>query len=142
MSAPPDFELPQVAMPFEVQPLDPPPPTPEEIEAELRAQRKEENENADELASAIVTLIPIVGEVKGLIEVFTGGDLISGHHQAWWQKALNVVACLPVIHEATGVVKVISAVGHMAHRVNIVVHASHLKHPLDKIVWDHDQKAH
>src|SRR5256885_255337 len=55
MSAPPDFELPPVEMPFEVQPLDPPPPSPEELRAELARQRKEEDENSAELASGIVT---------------------------------------------------------------------------------------
>jgi Pre-toxin TG len=132
MSAPPDFELPAVEAPFEVQPLDPPPPTPEQIQAELSRQREEDDEKNAEVASGIVTLIPFIGEGKGLIDSIRGEDLITGHHMSWWERTLNVASCLPVVHEAKGLLKVVGLIGHNAHRVNIVVHASHLKHALEK----------
>jgi hypothetical protein len=137
MSAPPDFELPPVEMPFEVQPLDPPPPSPEELRAELARQRKEEDEDTDELASGIVDMIPFIGEGKGLVDSFRGEDLISGEHKSWWQRVLNVAASLPVVHEAKGLLKVVGVIGHTSHRVNIIVHASHLKHAMDKNFLKH-----
>jgi hypothetical protein len=127
---PPDFELLPIELPFPVQPLDPPPPSPEELQAEMAKLRKEEDEASLEGASAIVTLIPFIGEGKGLVDSFRGEDLITGEHMSWWQRGLNVASCLPVVHEAKGLLKVIGVIGHTAHKVNIVVHASHLYHPL------------
>jgi len=122
----PAYALTLFEMPFEVQPLDQPPPTAEELEAELRALKKERDEIAGELADGIVAMIPVVGEVKGLIEVFTHGELISGHHQSWWQKALNVASCLPLIHEAKAVAKFMGTVGHVA------AHAAHKVHRVNQ----------
>lgn len=141
MSAPPDFELPPIEMPFPVEPLDPPPPTQEELRAEMAKLRKEEDENSAELASAILTLIPFIGEGKGLVDFFRGEDLITGEEKAWWERILNVASCLPVMHEAKGLIKVVSVVGHTAHRVNIVVHSNHLRHALEKNYLGHHEKA-
>lgn len=126
----PAFALTLFEMPFEVQPLDQPSPTAEELEAELRALRKERDEIAGELAHAIVAMIPIVGDVTGLIEVFTDGDLITGKHSSWWEKALNVASCLPFLHQAKGLMKVMGTVGHMA------VHVGHKARHVNLIVVD------
>jgi hypothetical protein len=37
--------------------------------------------------SVTVDLIPIAGEIKGLIEVFTGTDLVTGEELGWWRFA-------------------------------------------------------
>jgi hypothetical protein len=43
-----------------------------------------------------------------------------------------VASCLPVVHEAKGLLKVVGLIGHNAHRVNILVHSNHLKHAPEK----------
>ncbi len=35
--------------------------------------------------SVTLDLIPVVGEIKGLIEVFTGTDLVTGDALGWWR---------------------------------------------------------
>jgi hypothetical protein len=41
------------------------------------------------VAATVVNLIPIVGDIKGFIELFTGEDLISRERLAWWERALG-----------------------------------------------------
>ena len=38
-------------------------------------------------ASIGLDVIPVVGEIKGLIEVFTGTDLVTGEDLGWWRFA-------------------------------------------------------
>jgi Flp pilus assembly pilin Flp len=42
---------------------------------------------AQTAASIGLDFIPVVGEVKGLIEVFTGTDLVTGEDLGWWRFA-------------------------------------------------------
>jgi Pre-toxin TG len=141
----PDFELPLVELPFAVQPLDTPPPTQEELDAEYYKLRREQDEAERELQSVFLNLLPGVGSVKGLVEAFADEDLVTGRNLAWWEQALNVVSALPLIHEAATVVKLVghggtlAKVAHGAHRVhqfNKVVHAYHAGHPIEVIVME------
>ena len=139
MSAP-EFELPAVEAPFEVPHLDPQKPSGDPVaedggvlippaagadakptyipQAVLEADAK--------LASAIVNLVPGIGTVKGVIEGFTGKDLITGDEKAGWERALNLAAALPVAEEAVEegalVVKVIEGI----HHVHEIVHVAHV----------------
>jgi len=83
-----------------------------------------------EMASSIINLLPIIGQVKGLIEAFTGEDLMSGRHLAWWERVLNVASVIPGAHEAKGLGKALGEIGHTAHGVNLGVHAQHLGHTI------------
>lgn len=43
------------------------------------------------LLSLGLDFIPGVGTVKGIVEAFTGRDLITGQELAWWERVLGVV---------------------------------------------------
>ena len=126
MSAP-EFELPRVELPFAVGSMDPtvvhddpgaggitdggilimpaagadahPTFVPQAL---LDADAK--------LASALLNLVPMIGTVKGSIEAFTGDDMITGDHLAWWERALDVAAIVPT-SELEGAVET----GALAH---------------------------
>lgn len=133
MSAP-DFELPTVEAPFEIPHLDPQKPPGDPVaqdggvlvppaagadarptyvpQAVLEADAK--------LASSILNLVPYIGQAKGAIEAFTGKDLITGDHLAWWERALDVAALIPEVEEGGAVVKVVEAIDHVHEIVHIV----------------------
>lgn len=43
------------------------------------------------LLSFGLDLVPFVGTVKGVVEAFTGRDVVTGEKLAWWERALGVV---------------------------------------------------
>jgi len=45
--------------------------------------------------SLVVDFIPIVGDVKGLIEMRTGRDLFTGEELAPWERSLGLIGLLP-----------------------------------------------
>jgi hypothetical protein len=77
------------------------------------------------MVSSGLSLIPGVGQLKGLVEGALGHDLITGHHLAWWEQILNVASAIPHIHDAEGILKTVSEIGHDAHIVNMGVHGTH-----------------
>src|SRR5581483_10109240 len=106
----PDFELATLELPFAVASMDPADPDPEQMSRDggvlimpaagvdtpptyvpqsvLDADAK--------LASALLTLVPYIGNAKSLIEGFRGEDLITGEHLAWWERSLDIVFAVPV----------------------------------------------
>lgn len=78
-----------------------------------------------ELLSTVLNLIPVFGQVKGLMEAAIGEDLVSGRQLAGWERALNVAAAIPHLHGAKGVTKAVGEIGEVAHKANIGVHAWH-----------------
>lgn len=138
------FELPLVELPFPVDRLIPPPLSEEELKQKLAELRRDEEAIEKKaawlaLGSALTNFVPGVGEGKGLSEAWHGYDLVTGKEKAWYERFLNVVSCLPVIHQAKGVVNLVSVmgkVGHTAHKANLLVHGSHLYSPLKEIALD------
>ena len=49
------------------------------------------------ILSFTLDLLPGIGTIKGLIEAYTGRDLITGQELEWWERALGV---LPVLGHA------------------------------------------
>ncbi len=45
--------------------------------------------------SLVIDFIPIVGDVKGLIEMGTGRDLLTGEELAAWERSLGLVGLIP-----------------------------------------------
>jgi hypothetical protein len=150
----PAFELPEVELPFTVASLDPQAQDPGQVLHDdagflvypaagtdqppvFVANMFGEYEWDAALTSALINLVPFVGEAKSLVEAVIGKDLITGEHLEWWERLLNVAAALPVVHEASGVLKVVGEVGHYSHATNIVVHTHHAFH-----VHDHDAEHH
>lgn len=78
-----------------------------------------------ELVSAVLNLIPYLGQVKGLAEAAAGEDLISGRRLADWERGLNLASVVPHLHGAKGITKVVGEIGHVAHQVNMGVHTVH-----------------
>ncbi|HXB55971.1 MAG TPA: pre-toxin TG domain-containing protein [Vicinamibacteria bacterium] len=135
MSAP-DFELHPIEAPFEVPHLDPTTPPGDPVaqdggvlvppaagadasptyisQAVLEADTK--------LASSLLNLVPVVGEVKGVIEAFTGKDLITGEHKVWWERGLNIAALAEAEEGPAIVVKVVETI----HVVHELVHVAHV----------------
>ena len=148
MSAP-DFELPQVELPFQVQALDTPPPTQEELLAEYGEWWREQEEAKLELQSVLLDVLPGSGEVKGLVQAFAGEDLVTGRKLHWWEIGLNIVSALPLIHEGVVAVKLLKSGGalgkvahiaHDVHKFNRVIHTTHAIKPLDVLTEGHFQK--
>ena len=44
-----------------------------------------------ELVSLALDFVPIVGQLKGIIEAISGRDLITGRHLADWERGLNAL---------------------------------------------------
>lgn len=79
-----------------------------------------------ELVSTVMNLIPVFGQVKGVMEAAIGQDLVSGRHLADWERVLNLAAApLPHLHGAKGMTKAVGEINHLAHTANTVVHAKH-----------------
>jgi hypothetical protein len=95
-----------------------------------------------DLASTLVNLVPILGQIKGLAEGLAGQDFISGRKLAGWERALNVASALTIphaietwkqrlgliehsVHEAHGLKGALGGIGHQAHQVNTAVHVNH-----------------
>ena len=83
-----------------------------------------------ELVSAILNLPP-VGPVKGLVEAYTGEDLITGRHLEWWERSLNVLVLVPVpeaeaVEEGAQILRALEAI----HTVIEAVHTIHHVHEL------------
>jgi hypothetical protein len=139
----PEFELPLVQLPFEVQPLDTPPPTQEELLAEYGEWWREQEAAKLELNSVFLNVMPGSGEIKGLVEAFAGEDLVTGERLSWWERVLSGVSAIPLIHEGAVLTKLIKEEGalakvahqaHTVHKFNKVLHASHAIHPIDVLV--------
>ncbi|HXY38995.1 MAG TPA: pre-toxin TG domain-containing protein [Vicinamibacteria bacterium] len=139
MSAP-DFELPTVEAPFEIPHLDPQKPAEDPVAADggvlippaagADAQPTYIPQavlDADaKLASALVNLVPMIGTAKGAIEAFTGKDMVTGEHLAWWERGLNIVAVIPTPEgEAAEASKVVQAMEAM-EKVHHVLHVVHV----------------
>ena len=45
--------------------------------------------------SLIIDFIPVVGDGKGLIEAYTGRDLLTGEELADWERAIGVIGLIP-----------------------------------------------
>jgi len=54
------------------------------------------------LASMTLDLPPVVGTVKGVMEAFTGKDLVTGEELAWWERVLGIVPVLGGVAGAAG----------------------------------------
>ena len=52
--------------------------------------------------SLLLDLIPVVGEVKGVIQAGTGRDLLTGQELAPWERALGLVPFVPLTDLARG----------------------------------------
>jgi hypothetical protein len=61
------------------------PVTDEEIEQAMR-----------NVAATVVNVIPVIGDIKGFLELFWGEDLISRERLAWWERALGAAALTEV----------------------------------------------
>ncbi|HUF52782.1 MAG TPA: pre-toxin TG domain-containing protein [Dehalococcoidia bacterium] len=44
------------------------------------------------LASLLLDLLPLVGGVKGVIELYTGRDMVTKEDLAWWEQMLTLVS--------------------------------------------------
>jgi hypothetical protein len=135
----PDWELPDVELPFTVASLDATPsgdalaqdagfliyPQAGTDEQPLFVSSEEVRFAAKELASAMINLVPVIGQTKAFIEGAIGKDLISGRNLAWWERGLNLVAIIPHAHGAKGIAHALGEIGHITHKVNTVVHAKH-----------------
>src|SRR5688572_10573441 len=111
MSAP-DWELPEVSLPFEVGDMDPTSvhddgtgagPHDAGIllypqagtdgeprwvsEEEIRQSLQELKAHVVGIISAGLNFTPGIGKLKNVIEAFVGHDLLTGHHLAWWERA-------------------------------------------------------
>jgi hypothetical protein len=137
----PDFELPTVELPYVVAAMDGVPSGdvvaqdggflvyPEAgTDQPVQWVQSEIRINWDQLGAIVsshLNLVPIYGQIKGVIEAALDRDLITGRNLAWWERALNVASIIPHVHGATGVLKMVGVIGHSAHRVNQVIHGKH-----------------
>jgi hypothetical protein len=129
----PDFELPPIELPFDVQLLDTPPPTPEELEKEYLEWWKEQEHAKRELGSVALDLIPVVGEIKGLLQAFAWEDLVTGRALSWWEVGLNVVSAIPLVHEGLAAIKVLKDIKQIGHAAHTVIHGAHTVHNFNRV---------
>jgi hypothetical protein len=158
----PDFELPPVELPFPLPSLDAtphgdpiaeaardggvliPPAAGADASWEFSPTRPWKDafdalENTlKEGVDLALNVIPVAGQVKGLIEGFVGEDLITGRHLAWWERVLNVASVGSLlksakdVEEASHLAEAIHEIGHTTHVVNVVVHVAHGGHEVGK----------
>jgi hypothetical protein len=46
--------------------------------------------------SLVLDFVPVVGDVKGVVEAFTGEDLLTGEELEPWERALGLIPLLPL----------------------------------------------
>jgi hypothetical protein len=73
------------------------------------------------MLSLALDFTPGVGTVKGIIEAFTGRDLITGQELAWWERLLGVV---PVLGGLAGAAAVARGIDRAADAADAVRDAS------------------
>jgi hypothetical protein len=135
----PAWALTDIELPFEVASMDPKPagnaladdagiliyPQAGAGEQPLFVSSAEVRFLALDLASTLMNLIPVFGQVKGAIEGAIGKDLVSGRNLATWERALNLASAIPHLHGASVMTKTVSEIGHLAHQANTQVHRFH-----------------
>lgn len=136
----PDFELPTVELPYEVASMDGTP-----VSGDIVAQdggiliypsagideplqwfnNDRLRERMAEIVSSYTNLVPVIGQVKGVIEGIVGVEWLTGRDLAGWERALNLASAIPHIHGVKGVMHIAGTIGHGAHIVNRGIHQKH-----------------
>ena len=155
----PEFELPYIELPYEVAGVDPVTVKGDQVAADggilvmppAGADAKpvyisrEMLEAQAALASALLNFVPIVGNIKGAIEGFTGEDLITGRHLEWYERVLNLACAIPgepaeaeealqVVHAVSVMHKAAEALHEGAEIAHHVIHTTHLVHDWEEAV--------
>ncbi|GAB1542552.1 hypothetical protein NUACC21_52260 [Scytonema sp. NUACC21] len=61
---------------------------------------------------------PIIGDIKGIIEAFTGRDRVTGQRLEWWERLLGAIPILGRVGDLARVGRVIDGIGDVARRAD------------------------